>query len=196
MIHLVVHRIASAFRKRTMAFWTKLSLSLSQLWHGNEDDGLELMMSPSYYEVLGIDVPQPDECHFIGNLGNKCSRRVFNGSRFCYWHHRDTSKYDPNAIRQYFGTDWSIIEAIEAEVQSGRSLEGAYLKGAGLGGNWFTRGANLAGADLRCSDLGGATLSYGSLRGASLRLADLEGAFLSDVDLRNRDFSGANLFLC
>lgn len=166
---------------------------MSKEWHGYET-ATTVVFRPEYYESMGNPLPEPDECHYLNFHGTLCGRKQFMDSNVCFWHFRDVSKYEQEAINDYFGTECTLKEAIENEVRQGRSLRGAYLKKALIGGTLFERGANLAGADLRDADLTDVHLSYGSLSGAKLNGADLEGAYLSDVDLKECDFRGAKLY--
>jgi hypothetical protein len=101
-------------------------------------------------------------------------------------------------MEEYFGRSTILKDALEAEVRSGNSLEGAYLKEASIegsaGGDWFREGPMLAGAVLRRANLSNAHLSCGSLNKADLTLANLEGAYLSDVDTRDANFWNAKLY--
>lgn len=104
------------------------------------------------------------------------------------------SKYQSEAVQEYFGHGVTLTQALEAEIKERRSLAGAYLQGIQIQGNMFKPGPNLAGADLRGSNLKEARLSYGSLNGAHLQGANLESAGLGDVDIRNVTFWHTNLF--
>jgi hypothetical protein len=128
---------------------------------------------------------------YVFEADTYCCRPLLEGSQFCFWHTCSAEKYEPSNMRRYFGDDRDLKQAVEREAPG---LSGAYLRNAVIGGDWFHRGANLSGADLRLVDLQGAHLSYGSLNGANLALANLESAFLSDVDVRNAIFTNANLY--
>jgi len=137
-----------------------------------------------------------DKCSYHSLLEPQrgCTRPVLKGFDKCFWHAPCATKYDPGIMEQYFNDSRTLKELIELEVSRGGSLEGAFLKGADIGGNWFNKGANLEGADLRWANLSEAGLSYGSLRNANLSFANLESAYLSDVDIRGAIFTEANLF--
>ena len=141
-----------------------------------------------------VDPPPENGCRYkyTFDLGY-CNRQRFEGYDMCFWHIPDTAKYQPQVIQRYFGKSTTLKEAMEAEVANGHSLTGAFLKSAQIGGDWFNKGVNLSGADLRGANLFEAHLSYGSLNGANLAMANLESAYLSDVDMRGAIFSGANL---
>ena len=80
---------------------------------------------------------------------DKCSRPLLKGYDKCFWHATDTKKYDSKVMGEYFGSNIGLKEALEAEVDAGNSLEGAYLRDANIGGNWSTKGPMLSGAILR-----------------------------------------------
>jgi hypothetical protein len=95
----------------------------------------------------------------------------------------------------------TVHELVSAAVEAKKSLRGADLRGAYLGGAYLRgadlRGADLGGAylrgaDLRGADLGDAYLRGADLRGANLRGADLGGAYLRGADL-GADLGGAYL---
>jgi uncharacterized protein YjbI with pentapeptide repeats len=112
----------------------------------------------------------------------------------CFWHVSETSKFDSEVIKTYFGPGITLKEALENEVKKGQSLSGSFLKGIEVQGSWFKEGPNLPGADFRSANLQEAWLSYGSLNSADLRAANLESAGLGDVDIRNANFTRARLF--
>lgn len=147
-------------------------------------------------QKLGVSVPEPpsDGCQHKFGSGSYCGRRRLAGSNLCLWHHHSIEKYQTEVVSNYFGESLTFREAIEREVKSGASLEGAYLESAQLGGNWFKSGVDLQRADLRFANMRGAHLSYGTLLGANLAGANLELAFLSDVDLGNANLTWAKLF--
>jgi hypothetical protein len=122
-----------------------------------------------------------------------CGRDLLKNKTTCFWHSNDKDKYEPDVIYGYFGDSKSLKDAIEDEVAKKRSLAGVYLKGARVEGDWFRRGPNMAGADLRFANLSEAHLSYGSLNGANLGGANLEASYLGDVDIRNADLSDTNM---
>ena len=146
---------------------------------------------------FGISVPDPplNGCRHQYTFDLQfCNRPVIAAGSLCFWHLPKEEKYDIEVLSSYFGPDVTLEKALEDEIKSGRSLSGAYLKNASLGGNMAKRGVNLSGADLRRANLSGAFLSYGCLRGANLAFATLESAYLGDVDLRGCVLSGARLF--
>jgi uncharacterized protein YjbI with pentapeptide repeats len=140
--------------------------------------------------------PRPPEvgCQHRLLIGGFCGRAQLAESRFCFWHDRRKEKYSPSVISTYFGKDITLRDAMEQEVAAGRTLAGAYLEDAALGGNWFQRGADLSNADLRGADLRGMHLSYGSLQNANLTFANLEEAYLSDVAFGGAQFTRARLY--
>jgi hypothetical protein len=144
------------------------------------------------------ELPSPPEnaCRYQSpaDVARFCGRALLKGSQYCFWHTPSTEKYKAELMQEHFGDTRTLKEAVEREVAGGGSLAGAYLREAAIGGNWFVRGANLAGADLRFANLSHAHLSYGSLKGANLACADLESTYLSDVDMREANFTHASLF--
>ena len=134
------------------------------------------------------------QCRYLHwHINEPCSRPVLKGHEQCFWHVSNVQKYEPAAVKEYFGKEISIREAIETEVMAGHSLAGAFLREAHFEGNFLRAGANLAKADLRYANLSQAHLSYSSLNGANLQFANLESAYLSDADIRNADLSFARL---
>lgn len=83
-------------------------------------------------------------------------------------------------------------KAIDA-IKSGKSLNGANLRGADLYCADLS-GADLRGADLYCADLRGANLRGADLYSANLSGADLHSANLRGADLHSANLSGANLY--
>jgi hypothetical protein len=86
---------------------------------------------------------------------------------------------------------------LEGADLKGANLEGAYLKGANLEGAYlkgaYLKGANLEGAYLEGADLKGANLEGAYLKGADLKGAYLEGAYLEGAYLKGANLKGANL---
>ncbi len=80
----------------------------------------------------------------------------------------------------------------DVEIAPYANLRGTNLGGASLHGANL-RGTNLRGANLRGADLGGTNLRGANLRGADLRGADLYGADLRGANLRGADLYGADL---
>jgi hypothetical protein len=108
---------------------------------------------------------------------------------YCYWHDPAADKSGPE-----------VRPKLEAEVASGRSLEGFNLRGADLENVRLTHGygglptdlrnadlsrANLRNAHMFNCDLRGATMLKAGLREATLNHAQLEGANLLGADLRD-----------
>lgn len=139
--------------------------------------------------------PDKDRCSFpYLKHDSYCGRPLLDGDNMCYWHSQNLNKYKQEIINQYFKEEITLKEAIEIEVRNCNSLHGAYLPEASIGGNYFNKGANLSGAELRGANLTGAHLSYGSLKNANLIYANLESSFLGDVDISGACLTGANLY--
>lgn len=139
--------------------------------------------------------PPVDACCYHYNVRNEyCGRKKLKGADMCYWHARSKEKYKPEIIKEYFECSDNLKDVIEKEVAKGGTLEGAYLRGANIGGNLFERGANLKNANLCYADLSDVHLSYGTLENARLLYANLESTYLSAVELSNANFTGARLF--
>ena len=123
-----------------------------------------------------------------------CQRKLFEGSAHCYWHTINIDKYESSAVERYFGSGKTLIKAIEEEISSGRTMAGAYLADAPLGGNMVRRGSILESGQFVQADLSRARISYSNSRRCNFVWANLEEAFLSDCDLANCNFYGARLF--
>jgi hypothetical protein len=97
----------------------------------------------------------------------------------------------------YEGEHATMCEALEAAVQVGSDLRGAYLGGANLRGAYlrgaYLGGANLTGAYLEGANLGGAYLEGANLGGAYLTGAYLGGAYLGSAYLEGANLGGAYL---
>ena len=143
-----------------------------------------------------IDPPPSGKCRYLYPFEHNkyCGRKLLEGHGMCFWHVSDTSKFDSEVIKKYFGSKITLKAALENEVKKGESLSGSFLKGIRVEGDWFGKGPDLTGADFRGANLQEAWLSYGSLNGAHLGQANLESAGLADVDIRNAKFPGAKLF--
>lgn len=134
------------------------------------------------------------QCRYLHwSIDEPCSRPVLKGHEQCFWHVSNVQKYEPAIVKEYFGKQISVKEAIETEVIAGHSLAGAFLRQANFGGTFLRSGVNLAKADLRYANLSQAHLSYASLNGANLKFANFESADLSDADIRDAAFSFARL---
>jgi len=143
-----------------------------------------------------LDPPPNGKCRYLYpfEYNKYCGRELLEGHEMCFWHVSETSKFDSEVIKKYFGSNITLKAALENEVKKGESLSGSFLKGIQGEGNWFGKGPDLTGADFRGANLQEARLSYGSLNGAHLEQANLESAGLGDVDIRNAKFPGAKLF--
>lgn len=143
---------------------------------------------------LNIEATCEPTCEYsYWTTKKKCFRPLLKGYDKCFWHVADINKYGSKIMEEYFGSPISLKDALEAEVRAENSLEGAYLRKASVGGDWFYQGPMLAGAILRRANLSEAHLSCGSLSGADLTMANMEEAYLSDVDFRNTNFWYAKL---
>jgi uncharacterized protein YjbI with pentapeptide repeats len=123
-----------------------------------------------------------------------CGRKLYEGSEYCYWHTESKDKYLPESIRKYFGERLTLGQALVKEIADGRSLQGAYLVEAPLGGNMLCPGCDLKGVKFPRANLSGAHLSYSNLEGVDFSFANLESARLSACRIGGARFIGARLF--
>ena len=145
-----------------------------------------------YRDANAVERPVPEGCRNAG----QCRCRV---GPYRWYSHPDPD------LRK---ADLSLVDKVGQNLWKGArfpsrlvnvQLQGADLRGAGLGG-LDMRGASLSGTKLDAADLGGANLNGADLSAASLKDAKLGGADLSNArlggpgaDLSNADLTRANL---
>ncbi len=162
--------------------------------------GIQDSSTPAHLKLLieqGLISPPPkDLCpeYLTFSTRDYCRRKLVPGSKRCYWHMETTDKYNEEAVIEYFDKNSTLRDAISKEVAAGKSLEGAYLVSASLGGSFLQAGTNLQGGIFVRANLSDARLSYCNFQSANLTFANLENAYLSDCCIKGALFFGARLF--
>ena len=124
--------------------------------------------------------PVPGVCQYRYNFNSVdpmyCERKLFEGSEYCYWQAKSLEKYTPSAVESYFGSGKTLIKAVEEEISSGKTMAGAYLVDAPIGGSEVHAGSVLDSGQFVQADLSRAHMSYSNLRGVQFRVRQSRGS--------------------
>jgi uncharacterized protein YjbI with pentapeptide repeats len=126
------------------------------------------------------------QCQYVSPEGEQCREQV-HAEGLCYWHNARAVK-----------TETDLIEKLQQQARSGKSLVGYSLKHANLTelnlvNHQSKTGYNLSYADLYRASLTGAHLFHIDLHGTSLMKADLRNANLHCANLENCNLLGVKL---